>query len=174
MDVKRWVDRSFRFDVPLDLFPSILERVRGTPARIEDKVRHLPPEILTRRDREKWSIQEHIGHLLDLDALHLGRLDDYLAGAQTLRPADITNRATTAANYNPRPIQVITGDFRRARLHFVERLEAWDPARLEQVALHPRLQQPMRLVDMVYFVAEHDDHHLAKMTELAKKFALTP
>jgi hypothetical protein len=26
----------------------------------------------------------------------------------------------------------------------------------------------MRLVDMLYFVAEHDDHHLAWMTELAR------
>jgi hypothetical protein len=27
--------------------------------------------------------------------------------------------------------------------------------------LHPRLKMPMRLVDHLFFVAEHDDHHLA-------------
>jgi hypothetical protein len=32
--------------------------------------------------------------------------------------------------------------------------------------LRPRLQQPMRLVDRLYFVAEHDDHHLARIWEL--------
>ncbi|MCI0355883.1 MAG: DinB family protein [Acidobacteria bacterium] len=168
MQVQRWVERTFRFDFPVELFPTLLERVRGTPARIEEKIRPLSKETLRRRDGEKWSIQEHIGHLLDLDALHLGRLDDYLAGAATLRPADITNRATTEANYNQRDIAVVTADFRNARGHFVQRLEAWNPARLEQSALHPRLKQPMRLLDMVYFVAEHDDHHLAKMSELAK------
>jgi hypothetical protein len=26
----------------------------------------------------------------------------------------------------------------------------------------------MRLVDMAFFVAEHDDHHLARMTALAR------
>lgn len=171
MEVKRWVERSFRFDVSLGLFPSVLERVRGTPARIEEKVRQFSHEMLIRRDGDKWSIEEHIGHLLDLDALHLARLDDYLARAEVLRPADITNRATWEANYNQRDIAVVTGDFRSARGHFVERLEACDPACLEQTALHPRLQQPMRLLDMVYFVAEHDDHHLARMTELARKFA---
>lgn len=171
MDVQRWVDRGFRFDVSVDLFPDVLERVRGTPARIEEKVRQVPPNVLTRRDGDKWSMQEHIGHLLDLDALHTDRLDDYQAGAATLRPADITNRATTEANYNQRDITAVLRDFRAARLHFVERLEAWDPARVEVSAIHPRLQQPMRLVDMVYFVAEHDDHHLARMSELAKKFA---
>jgi hypothetical protein len=32
--------------------------------------------------------------------------------------------------------------------------------------LHPRLKQPMRLVDHLYFVAEHDDHHLATIREM--------
>jgi hypothetical protein len=34
--------------------------------------------------------------------------------------------------------------------------------------VHPRLRQPMRFVDHLYFVAEHDDHHLATISELAK------
>jgi hypothetical protein len=41
---------------------------------------------------------------------------------------------------------------------------------MERVAgrtmLHPRLKQTMRLVDHLYFVAEHDDHHLAHILEL--------
>jgi hypothetical protein len=45
---------------------------------------------------------------------------------------------------------------------------AREPHRLSASAVHPRLQQPMRLVDMLYFVAEHDDHHLARMTALAR------
>jgi hypothetical protein len=31
---------------------------------------------------------------------------------------------------------------------------------------HPRLKRLMRLVDHLYFVAEHDDHHLARIWEL--------
>jgi hypothetical protein len=27
----------------------------------------------------------------------------------------------------------------------------------------------MRVIDMAFFTAEHDDHHLTKMTELARK-----
>jgi len=38
-----------------------------------------------------------------------------------------------------------------------------DHAVFSQTLLHPRLQQPLRLVDHLYFVAEHDDHHLAKI-----------
>lgn len=167
----RWVDRSFRLDTTAELFPEVIERLRGTPGRIEERVAGLAPEVLTRRDADKWSIQEHVGHLLDLDELHAGRLDDYLAGTELLRAADITNRKTTEANHNRRPIAELTRAFREERLRFVERLEQWDSRLREQTAVHPRLKQPMRVIDMAWFVAEHDDHHLARMTELARKFA---
>jgi uncharacterized damage-inducible protein DinB len=165
----RWTDRHFTFNTPEELFPVVVERLRGTPARIEDKVRQLSPAVLTHRDGDAWSIQEHIGHLLDLEELGLGRLEDYLAGAAVLRPADMTNRKTWEANHNARPIADLLGDFRRERESFVARLDGWDRNLLSLIALHPRLNQPMRVVDLAFFTAEHDDHHLTKMTELAKK-----
>lgn len=44
----------------------------------------------------------------------------------------------------------------------VRRLELLTEEQVAIVAIHPRLQKPMRLMDWVYFVAEHDDHHLAQ------------
>ena len=163
-----WTDRHFTFNLPEELFPVVIERLRGTPARIEDKVRALLATILTRRQGEAWSIQEHIGHLLDLDELHAGRLDDFLAGAAVLRAADMSNRKTHEAGHNGRPIGELLQEFRREREGFVARLDAWDPALISLTALHPRLQKPMRVIDMAFFTAEHDDHHLTRMTELAR------
>lgn len=40
------------------------------------------------------------------------------------------------------------------------------PADLERSARHPRLGSPMRVIDLAYFVAEHDDHHMARLREL--------
>ena len=162
----KWVERKFDFNFPIGLFPCIVERVRGTPARIQELVQNVPENILTARVNGKWSVQEHIGHLLDLEELHEGRLDDYLSGAKVLRPADITNKKTTEANHNAKSIRSILNDFRIARKRFVERLEQMDEETLARSALHPRLQQAMRLVDFAFFVAEHDDHHLASMNEL--------
>jgi uncharacterized damage-inducible protein DinB len=167
----RWAERTFHFDLPEAFFPLVVERLRGTPARIEDKVRALPPALLTRRDGDAWSIQEHIGHLLDLDDLHTGRLDDFLSGAEVLRPADMANRKTWEARHNETPLADLLAAFRRERGHFVARLDAWDPDLLALTARHPRLGQPMRVVDMALFTADHDDHHLARMTDLARRLA---
>ncbi len=168
----QWFDRKFRFDLPLEAAPTVVERLRGTPARVEEKVKYCMPARLIRRDGENWSIQEHIGHLVDLDELHSGRLDDYAAGLSTLRPADRENRKTWDAGHNSRSIVVLLAQLRREREAFVARLESLAPEDWGRTAMHPRLQQPMRILDMGLFVAEHDDHHLAAMTALLRKFGL--
>ncbi len=162
-----WTDRKFNFDFPVGVLPYIIERLRGTPARLEDRLRAYSSDVLTRRLGGEWSMQEHVGHLLDLDELHEGRLDDYDAKVATLRPADMENKKTNAADHNAQPIAKLFADFRAARQHFVARLQAMDETHAARTAFHPRLKQPMRVVDLAYFVAEHDDLHLALITELA-------
>lgn len=163
-----WFDRQFTFDLPVETYPNLVERLRGTPVRVEALVAGLPTETLTRRHNDDWSIQENVGHLWDLEALWAGRLDDLLTGQTLLRAADLTNRKTHDANHNAAPINDLLAAFRRERAAWVSRLDDLSESDVVRTALHPRLQQPMRLVDHVYFVAEHDDHHLAQITRLKR------
>lgn len=161
-----WIERRFDGELPASLFPSLLERLRGTPARLEERVRGLSPEALQRREGDTWSIQETAGHLLSVERLWHGRLDDYDAGAAVLRAADMENRATKSAGYGERPLDEILAEFRESRTRLVARMERLDRAAIERTARHPRLDRPMRVIDMVVFAAEHDDHHLARISEL--------
>jgi len=165
-----WFERKFTLDLPLSMYPNVLERVRGTPARLEDRLLRLPREVLTRRDGGNWSMQEQAGHLLDLGTLDLGRLDDYAAGLEHLRPADLGNRKTHEANHNAGSIEHILATFRAERGEFVRRLDGFNLQYAARTALHPRLSLPMRVLDLAYFIAEHDDHHLARITELIRAF----
>ena len=165
-----WFERRFAFDLPTWMYPNVLERLRGTPARLEDRAKDLPREVLVRRDGDKWSVQEHAGHLLDLEELEIRRLDDYGAGRETLTPADLQNRKTHEAGHNSKEIAEILTAFRRERMDFVARLEALDAEFIERSAIHPRLKIPMRVIDLAFFKAEHDDHHLARISELIKKW----
>jgi hypothetical protein len=166
-----WFERKFTLDLPLTMYPNVLERVRGTPARLEDRLLKLPRDVLTRRDGDGWSIQEQAGHLLDLGALDLGRLDDYAAGLDTLRPADLQNRKTHEAAHNSGPVERLLAAFRAERDEFVRRLDGFDAEFVGRTAIHPRLQVPMRVMDFAYFIAEHDDHHLARISELLRAYA---
>jgi hypothetical protein len=41
-----WIERTFDFEFPVGLYHEILERLRGTPARVEERVRALPAETV--------------------------------------------------------------------------------------------------------------------------------
>jgi hypothetical protein len=164
----RWFERRFDFDQPLGVFPCIVERLRGAPARLEELTRALPREVLTLNRGGAWSAQEHAGHLVDLDELHEARLDDYARRLEVLRPADLQNRKTEESKHNDAPLEELLARFRAARTRFVRRLEGLSEEEVAISAVHTRLQQPMRVIDMAVFVAEHDDHHLAAITELSR------
>jgi DinB family protein len=104
--------------------------------------------------------------LLDLETLWLGRVEDYVATRDQLTPADLTNRKTDEANHNARPLENILAEFRVARGTLLKRVDELDGSLFARTLPHPRLKTPMRLVDHLYFVAEHDDHHLARIWEL--------
>ena len=163
---KPWVTRTWSFEEPVELYPQLVDRLRGAPARAEEKLAGLGPEVTARRAGDAWSMQEHLGHLLELEVLPNARLDELLAGAEVLTAADMTNRATEEAAFNERSASEIAAAFRREREALVARLDALAPEDFARSAVHPRLGRPMRLVDLVRFTADHDDHHLARMEML--------
>jgi uncharacterized damage-inducible protein DinB len=164
--LQKWFERSFDFNLDVRLFPAIVERLRGTPVRLEERVADVSKAVLIERVDDRWSIQEQVGHLLDLEPLWLGRVDDLLAGRAWLRSADLSNRATHEANHNTASIKTLLREFRTVRHALVSRIEMLNTEEVLYTALHPRLEQPMRLIDLAMFVAEHDDHHLATITSL--------
>jgi len=164
--VPKWFERKFEFSLPVELFPNLCMRLRGTPARLEEIVCAQPRERMVQKPADNWSAQEHTGHLLDLEPLWLARVDDYVAGAVELTVADLSNRKTHEAGHNGRRVEDILVEFRKSRLQLEDRLEDLDPALFSRSIPHPRLKTPFRLVDHLYFVAEHDDHHLARTWEL--------
>lgn len=116
MNRRIWFQRQFELGLPKEAFPDILERIRGTPARLEERLSELLSSDATARPEGAWSIQGNVGHLPDLEPLWSGRLDDLLGVSAVLREAD----------------------------------------------------QPMTAVDLFFFVAEHDDHHLATISAIAR------
>jgi uncharacterized damage-inducible protein DinB len=166
---ERWFERSFDFRLPTTRFPSVVERLRGTPARLEERTRALPVSTLTARPDGRWSVQENVGHLADLEPLWLRRARQIFSGDAELESTDLTNRRTDEANHNARRLDDLLAEFRDLRRQFAELLLTADAAVLQQTALHPRLRTPMRLIDLAVFVADHDDHHLAAISELCER-----
>lgn len=162
----KWFNRNFDFTYTQNIFPSIIERLAGTPVRLEEKLASIPGDILTIRVDNTWTVKENIGHLSDLEPLWQGRLEDILSGKKELRPTDLQNTKTTRAGHDNTPVNELLSTFRQARKQTVGLIENLDEEQIFSSALHPRLKTPMRTMDLFLFVAEHDDHHLSRITEL--------
>jgi uncharacterized damage-inducible protein DinB len=163
-----WFDRRWKFDFPAENYADIVERVRGTPARIEERLEGAAPAALTRREGDTWSVQENAGHLLDVEELWVARTREVIGGAREYRPADLRNTRTHEARHNEADIAGILARFRTARGAWVAMLEGLPTEDFARSAHHPRLKRDMRLVDLCAFVADHDDHHLARISLLLK------
>lgn len=167
-DVLPWLEYRWNFDHPAGMYRANVERLRGTPARLEELLRGAGPQRLAFRPEGKWSVLEQVGHFRMVEELWRRRLDEYQAGADRLTAADMRNSATVAADFNARRAEDLLADFRAARAATVATLDALGLDVAERVAHHPRLNRPMRLVDLCLFAAEHDDHHLAAIQALLR------
>jgi hypothetical protein len=169
-----WLDRDFTFNQAIGAFPPLIERLRGTPGRAKEFVAGLSEGLLAAPVGGKWSVKEHLGHIADLQPLDDRRLSEFLNHAEVLSSADIENRATERANHGIVPIAEIIRRLAARRKEPILRLEVLSQEEVSTCALHPRLQKPMRLMDWIYSLAEHDDHHLALARAVISKLQNQP
>ncbi len=162
----KWFERKFDFSFEQNIFPSIIERLDGTLIRLKSKINWIPTEFLEIKLNEKWSIKENIGHLIDLEPLWHERLDDIMKNSKYLRSADLENKKTDFAQHNKKDINDLLSQFQELREITLTKLNELTEQDVYKTALHPRLKKPMRTMDLFLFVAEHDDHHLARITEI--------
>jgi uncharacterized damage-inducible protein DinB len=163
-----WFERQFNFDFPVSLFPVIFSRLEGAIFRLHHLLANADDEQSS-MGRGGWSVKQHVGHLYDLEALWRKRFRDFGEGRSHLTAADLSNKKTWDADHNERSLDELGNMFLMERQKLLEIIYPFDEIQLSQTAIHPRLQQPMRLIDSLYFVAEHDDHHLAVISTWLRK-----
>jgi uncharacterized damage-inducible protein DinB len=165
MQRTKWIERKFAPIEDNGLLPGIIERLEGTPARLYYKTGKLDNQVAT-SGSTKWSIKKEIGHLSDLEPLWLQRVGELLNDQPTLSAADMSNARTEQATHDDNTYEELLVGFFAARMKLVGKLKTLSEEDLNKTSLHPRLQMPMRIIDLAYFVAEHDDHHMAQITLL--------
>jgi hypothetical protein len=161
----QWFERTFNVGLPIGMLPFYLERLHGTICRIEKKVGGITEDILSNRLNNKWSVKENIGHLAEVDEIANKRIDEMIRGISPMSPAVFEPKA-----YQEWPIDEVVNYFREGRLKNIKRYRELSPQEFEKTSLHPRLKIMMSPVDLAWFDAEHDDHHLVRINEILEFF----
>lgn len=165
MNTLKWFDRKMTFGLPKEMLPFYLERLDGTLARLEKKVSGVPDSVLSSKPDGKWSVKQHIGHLSEVDGIANRRIREMLDGVPEMSPAVFEPQ-----DYNPWPMNRVLEQFREQRKANLDAYKAIPESGLLRSSLHPRLKVMMTPVDLAWFDAEHDDHHLVKINEIISTF----
>lgn len=163
-----WFHRRFNFDFPVTNFPVIFSRLEGSLFRLNAVLQNADDERCSYSETG-WSVKEHLGHLSDLEDLWWKRLNDFLENKTILTAADLNNTKTKEAGHNEKTLNNLLQAFAIERQKILEAVYDFDSGMLSRLSEHPRLNQPMRLIDSLYFVAEHDDHHITAISNLLRK-----
>jgi N-acetylglutamate synthase-like GNAT family acetyltransferase len=155
----KWFDRKFDFNISFDEFPLILKNLEYSVLKFKEVTKNLSNTQLNVKLDNKWSIKEHIGHLGVLELLWQQRFIELKNKASEMSIADLNNTETKKANFNQYKVQDIIKKFEYERNITIALLRNISQGNFKNSLLHPRLNQRMRIVDLMHFVFEHDEHH---------------
>jgi uncharacterized damage-inducible protein DinB len=168
MSTSKWFERKFDFSFDVNEYTGIYHRLQQAPAILASVLLNKPEQIFSHQPDGKWSVKEHTGHLSVLEPLWRARIQDILEKKPVLTPTDLNNSATSEAGFNKFSITALLQQFSEERRQTLSLLDSISINDHSHTSLHPRMQQPMRMIDILYFTAEHDDHHMGVIGEIIK------
>ena len=166
---QKWIDHAFETGIDIGWTKNILCRAQDTAIRLAYHCQSLNEAQLSRKQNNDWSIKEHIGHLADLEELWTNRFLQFKEGKKELSGADMSNAKTTHAGHNEESVDFLIMEFTKQREHTLRVMMEFDQETQDHQAFHPRIKKLMRPIDLLFFVAEHDDHHLASIKDIKQR-----
>ena len=166
MTLQPWFERRWDFVNIPDTYESTLTRLSAAIPALRDLTGDIPQDALRLRPGGKWSVKEHIGHLIVLEPLWRVRFEDILENRQEMTVADTRNMATWEGSFNDRDLGDLLAQFSGERMSTIRLLESMGTPDHSKSSRHPRLGQPFRIVDHAFFIAEHDSHHIERIREI--------
>lgn len=172
IDRQKWIDHTFNLGIAVGWSKNIISRLDNTEILLKHYVKNLTNGQLSKKTNDKWSIKEHIGHLADLESLWLNRFEQFKKGLPELVAADMTNKKTETSNHNEQDIEKLIEAFILHRKKLIDTVKQLNEKTHNHSAFHPRIKTMMKPVDLLFFIAEHDDHHLTTIKEIIENFSI--
>jgi uncharacterized damage-inducible protein DinB len=169
---QKWINHNFNLGIAVGWSKNIMSRLGNTEILLKHYVKNLTNGQLGQRTNDHWSIKEHIGHLTDLECLWLNRFEQFEQGLTELVAADMANQKTEKSNHNVLDIEVLLENFTINRQILLDKVKLFSEKTQNHMAFHPRIKTMMKPVDLLFFIAEHDNHHITSIIEIIEKLPI--
>jgi len=137
-----------------------LEQLLTFPITLKEVIGNMDTRLLLERPQQKWSIQTHAGHLLTMESLWIGRLDDYFLERPKLRPWNGTNADTEAAQFDLQNITQILDDFKSIRSAHIKMIKQNLELLSSRSCLHEGHGKQITFLEHLQWIVKHDQEHL--------------
>ncbi len=148
-------------------FKKLLDLAEKSPEQVARAVMGLPVKVLQYKPApNKWSVQEILGHLADIELMYGYRLRQAIADKEpTFAPIDQDAWAAKLGYMEPTTPELIAlySLLRRANLRVLRRLK---PADLEKGGYHPEHKRKVTVAEIVQLMAKHGPNHLEQIERL--------
>lgn len=135
------------------------------PAALKGVIEKIDSKLLLDRPQQKWSIQTNIGHLLTMESLWIGRLDDFFLERPTLRPWNGTNADTDDAQFDLQNITQILEDFASIRTAHIRMIKENIELLSARSCLHEGSGKQITFQEHLQWIVSHDQQHLHIINE---------
>jgi uncharacterized damage-inducible protein DinB len=153
---------------PMSQVADQLEAFTGT---LQGMVAGLPQAALTHRPGpEEWSIVEVVGHLEDVDALMMGRIERALTEDRPELPVYEEKGPVKERNFQAQPFAQVLEAFLARRAAFVALLRRLTPAELERFGVHP-MHGELSVDRIPRSLPRHDETHRGQIAGNLEHYA---
>lgn len=156
-EIRHFCDFNFGF---MKSYTQILDELEQIPSVISELTHGLSREQWRWAPEGKWSTAINAGHLLTIESLWIGRLDNFVLGNEVLRAWNGTNNDTVDARFNEQNPKAIMEDFESIRSVHVKLLRKYEGKENELQARHPVTNAVVSLHRHVEVMLEHDHQHI--------------
>lgn len=154
-----------------ELKQCLVEAEKG-PKKLAAAVSGLPANVLRfKPSPNKWSIQEILGHLADIEIVYGYRIRQMIADEKpVIAPIDQDDWAAHLGYLEAAPAELVA-QYSLNRHHNLRLLRRLKPEDLARSAYHPEIKANVNLEDMVARLAKHDANHIGQIERLKNETA---
>lgn len=153
----------------------LFESLRRTPVLLADFLAEIGTDTLSLRLKpEGWTIRGHAVHLMDVQPMLRGRLNQFIEEEHPVLKPYLPDDAELAKKTGESNLADELERFTRERSEFADRLEEMSDKILRKEAHHPEYNRYTPLI-MVRHMLLHDHLHMYRMEEiwLTRKYLCT-
>ena len=158
MQRTKWIERKFTFDFPEGWMFNIIERLRGTPARIDWITAGLGEAELTFVPEGKWSIKEILQHVIDAERVFAYRSLTFARKDNNTLPSFDEKDYAANSNGNNRAWHELVEEFKALRKSTELLFNSFTKENLN--AIGKASDYTITVLALGYIIVGHVAHHI--------------